>query len=123
MKNDEWEKDGRGERIIDFDSQYVGVIDARGNFVFLNSRFQNCLHSHVLALLYKTFFDFIHTEDEESMKQAMAHCLLTGRPSACETRCRKSGIAIQWKVSPVCKNEKAPERFLLLGKDAHFSER
>ena len=100
------------------DAVYTAVIDADGSFVFINSNFHKDLHSNALNILHKTFFDFIHPEDVESCKHALAYCLLMEGTSAARLRLKeKKGKWVKWQITNIGKAADSQQRFLMAGSE------
>lgn len=102
---------------------YLSVIDVEGNFVFINFRFYQNLHSNVLSVLHTSFFSFIHSDDLEKCQSTMASCLLTKKKSTIELRLKNGSHKwVRWQISDLEKGENHLERFLLTGEDVVFEE-
>ena len=118
MKINEIEQGGEVQSMINQNSAYLGIIDSKGNFIFINSCFSHSLHSNVLTILHTPFFEFIHTADLESFGQAMAHCSLTRSATTVEVRLKGSNFKwVRWQISHTGNPANSPERFLLEGTD------
>lgn len=117
QSNEKWETEAAKD-VGSQEKPYVGVIDADGNFIFINSYLHKSLHTNVLGILHKTIFEFIHPADIEKCKHTIAYCLLTGGKSHCEFRLKgESHKWIKWQVTNIGKKGAADERFLLEGAD------
>jgi PAS domain S-box-containing protein len=97
---------------------YLGIIDSKGNFIFINSWFSKNLHAGILTILYKSFFEFIHPDDLERCRHAMAHCVLAGGKHDVEIRLKGNNHRwIKWEITRLGVTENSLERFLLSGTD------
>jgi PAS domain S-box-containing protein len=118
MESNEMVKSDGIKEISGSSAAYMGVIDSEGNFVFINSYFHKSLSSNVLEILHKTFYDFIHPDDLEKCRHAVACCLLTGDKYNVEIRLKGAvPRCVKWQITSIGKAGDFVQRFLLSGAD------
>jgi len=108
------------ERIFNFSPDLIGSGNLEGYFTKINSSFKQILGYTEKAFLEKPFISFVHDEDVEKTKEALADAVKGKRDIYIENRykCRDGSYKwIEWKVLAIAKENK----FIAAGRE--ISER
>jgi PAS domain S-box-containing protein len=114
LERDQMEKDV--ERIFNFSIDMIGSGNLKGYFTKINSSFKKTLGYTQREFLENPFIKFVHDDDVEKTKKALADAVKGKKEIYIENRykCKDDSYKwIEWKVSVIVKEDK----FIALGRD------
>jgi len=114
LERDQMEKDI--ERIFNFSIDMIGSGNLKGYFTKINSSFKKTLGYTQREFLENPFIKFVHDDDVEKTKKALADAVKGKKEIYIENRykCKDDSYKwIEWKVSVIVKEDK----FIALGRD------
>jgi PAS domain S-box-containing protein len=114
LERDQMEKDV--ERIFNFSIDMIGSGNLKGYFTKINSSFKKTLGYTQREFLENPFIKFVHDDDVEKTKKALADAVKGKKEIYIENRykCKDDSYKwIEWKVSVIVKENK----FIAVGRD------
>jgi len=114
LERDQMEKDV--ERIFNFSIDMIGSGNLKGYFTKINSSFKKTLGYTQREFLENPFIKFVHDDDVEKTKKALADAVKGKKEIYIENRykCKDDSYKwIEWKVSVIVKEDK----FIAVGRD------
>jgi len=114
LERDRMEKEV--ERIFNFSIDMIGSGNLQGYFTKINSSFMEVLGYKQKEILEKPFIKFVHDDDVENTKQALADAAKGKKEIYIENRykCKDGSYKwIEWKVLSIVKENK----FIAVGRD------